>query len=134
MQGEIRRLGAIWLGSVLAGLATLPVGQQAAVPDRTSCTGSTFPKPHVYIQAYVTGYNTVVGQTDGTPCIGALDTNICGRRNVVAAVMLQLGTMVEVNGKKYIAKIELRPSTATALTSTAIRTGSAHIRSRVGPV
>ena len=57
----------------------------------------------MYIDAYVTGYNTVVGQTDETPCIGALGTNICGRRNVVACPpMLPLGTMVEINGKTYI--------------------------------
>ena len=66
--------------------------------------------PMCYIEAYVTGYNTVVGQTDDTPCIGALGTNICGRRNVVACPpMLQLGTMVEINGKTYICEDRTAP-------------------------
>lgn len=104
MQGDIRRIAAMWVGSVLAGLATVPVAHEATVPDRLlSHQEAQSRNPDVYIRAYVTGYNTVVGQTDDTPCIGALGTNICGRRNVVACPRtLELGTMVEINGQTYI--------------------------------
>jgi 3D (Asp-Asp-Asp) domain-containing protein len=102
MRGDIRRIAAMWAGSVLAGLATAPSSKQPTVPDRV--VQQEAPRsPTIYIDAYVTGYNTVVGQTDETPCIGALGTNICGRRNVVACPpMLPLGTMVEIKGKTYI--------------------------------
>jgi len=93
----------MWAGSVLAGLATAPSSNQPTVSDRVLQQEAPPRHPNVYIDAYVTGYNTVVGQTDETPCIGALGTNICGRRNVVACPpMLPLGTMVEINGKAYI--------------------------------
>jgi hypothetical protein len=104
MRGHIRRIAAMWAGSVLAALATAPLSYQPTGPDRVP-SGPQVParNPDVYIDAYVTGYNTVVGQTDETPCIGALGTNICGRRNVVACPpMLKLGTMVEIHGKTYI--------------------------------
>jgi hypothetical protein len=104
MRGHIRRIAAMWAGSVLAAFATAPLSYQPTVPDRV-LSGQEAParNPDVYIDAYVTGYNTVVGQTDETPCIGALGTNICGRRNVVACPpMLKLGTMVEIHGKTYI--------------------------------
>jgi 3D (Asp-Asp-Asp) domain-containing protein len=102
MRGDIGRIAAMWAGSVLAGLATAPSSNQPTVPDRV--VQQEAPRsPTIYIDAYVTGYNTVVGQTDETPCIGALGTNICGRRNVVACPpMLPLGTMVEIKGKTYI--------------------------------
>jgi hypothetical protein len=102
MRGDIRRIAAMWAGSVLAGLTTAPSSNQPTVPDRV--VQQEAPRsPTIYIDAYVTGYNTVVGQTDETPCIGALGTNICGRRNVVACPpMLPLGTMVEIKGKTYI--------------------------------
>jgi 3D (Asp-Asp-Asp) domain-containing protein len=102
MRGDIRRIAAMWAGSVLAGLATAPSSNQPTVPDRV--VQQEAPRsPTIYIDAYMTGYNTVVGQTDETPCIGALGTNICGRRNVVACPpMLPLGTMVEIKGKTYI--------------------------------
>ena len=104
MRGDIRRIAAMWIGSVLAGLATGAAPNQTAVPDRVSSEREAPPRnPAIYIEAYVTGYNTVVGQTDEMPCIGALGTNICGRRNVVACPpMLPLGTMVEINGTAYI--------------------------------
>ena len=112
MRGDIRRIAAMWTGAVLAGLATASSSNQSAVPDRVisavpdriiSQQESPSRHPDLYIDAYVTGYNTVVGQTDETPCIGALGTNICGRRNVVACPpMLKFGTMVEINGKTYI--------------------------------
>jgi hypothetical protein len=104
MRGHIRRIAAMLAGSVLAALATAPLSYQPTVPDRVlSQQEAPARNPDVYIDAYVTGYNTVVGQTDETPCIGALGTNICGRRNVVACPpMLKLGTMVEIHGKTYI--------------------------------
>lgn len=57
----------------------------------------------VYIETYVTGYNTVAAQTDGTPCIGTAGTYICGRNDVVACPpLLKLGTAVEIGGKRYV--------------------------------
>ena len=59
--------------------------------------------PDVYIEAFVTGYNTVATQTDGTPCIGAAGTYICGRNDVVACPpLLKLSTAVEIAGKRYV--------------------------------
>ena len=86
------------------GLAIAPSPNQLAVPNQVVSQRETPTRnPDVYIDAYVTGYNTVVGQTDETPCIGALGTNICGRRNVVACPpMLPLGTFVEINGNLYV--------------------------------
>ena len=116
MQGDIRRVAAMWAGSLLAGLATAPSSNQPPLPDRVVVQQQAPARkpdvyiPDVYIDAYVTGYNTVVGQTDETPCIGALGTNICGRRNVVACPpMLKLGTMVEINGKTYICEDRTAP-------------------------
>jgi hypothetical protein len=55
------------------------------------------------MEAYVTGYNTVRRQTDETPCIAASGANICGRRDTVACPrMIDLGTVVEINGRKYV--------------------------------
>lgn len=52
-------------------------------------------------KAYVTGYNTVAGQTDSTPCIAA-NGYICGRTDVVACPTdLKLGSWVEIEGKRY---------------------------------
>jgi hypothetical protein len=119
MRGDIRRIAAIWAGSVLAGLATAPPSGPSVVPDRVISAVSDriisqqegpSRHPDLYIDAYVTGYNTEVGQTDETPCVGALGTNICGRRNVVACPpMLKLGTMVEINGKTYICEDRTAP-------------------------
>ena len=119
MRGDIRRIVAMWAGSVLAGLATVPSSNQSAVPDWVNSAASDrvisqqespSRHPDLYIDAYVTGYNTVVGQTDEKPCIGALGTNICGRRNVVACPpVLKLGTMVEINGKTYICEDRTSP-------------------------
>ena len=91
----------MWLGSVLAGLATAPLPHQPAVLDKAQVRPAE--NVDIFINAYVTGYNTVAAQTDDTPCVGALGTNICGRRNVVACPpMLPLGTFVEINGITYI--------------------------------
>jgi hypothetical protein len=57
----------------------------------------------LYMEAYVTGYNTVRNQTDDTPCIAASGANICGRRDTVACPrLLKFGTIVEINGRKYV--------------------------------
>ncbi|MFT5831652.1 MAG: 3D (Asp-Asp-Asp) domain-containing protein [Candidatus Paceibacteria bacterium] len=54
------------------------------------------------VTATVTGFNTVEGQTDSTPCIAASGDNICGRRDVVACPRrVPLGTWVEIKGKRY---------------------------------
>jgi len=61
------------------------------------------PKPEVYFDTYVTGYNTVASQTDDTPCIAASGSYVCGRRDTVACPpMLKFGTVVEIRGKRYI--------------------------------
>ena len=60
-------------------------------------------EPALYMEAYVTGYNTVRNQTDDTPCIAASGANICGRRDTVACPrLLEFGTIVEINGRKYV--------------------------------
>ena len=67
-----------------------------------SATGLS-PQPDIYVETYVTGYNTVPGQTDYTPCIAASGANICGRRDTVACPpFLPLGAVVEIKGKKYV--------------------------------
>lgn len=59
--------------------------------------------PALYMEAYVTGYNTVRGQTDDTPCVAASGANICGRRDTAACPrLLDLGTIVEINGRIYV--------------------------------
>ena len=64
----------------------------------------------LYMEAYVTGYNTVRGQTDNTPCIAASGANICGRRDTVACPRLfDLGTIVEIKGRKYICEDRTAP-------------------------
>lgn len=60
-------------------------------------------KLDLYLQAYVTGYNTVRGQTDGMPCIAASGANICGRRDTAACPpLLPLGAVVEIAGRRYV--------------------------------
>lgn len=60
-------------------------------------------EPYTSLQAHVTGYNTVEWQTDSTPCISATGDDICGRTDVVACPRsLELGTEVEIDGKRYI--------------------------------
>ena len=48
----------------------------------------------------VTAYNSVPGQTDDTPCIGAQGTDICtlheNGTNTCAANFLPLGTLIEI--------------------------------------
>lgn len=60
-------------------------------------------KPYKLINAYVTAYNTVVAQTDSTPCIGAAGTNVCGRKDVAACPHAHpLGTTIEIMGNFYM--------------------------------
>ena len=57
-------------GIALAGLASI---HPATVPlnDKALAQPTPAPKPDIYVETYVTGYNTVPGQTDYTPCIAA---------------------------------------------------------------
>ena len=66
------------------------------------------PSFHHDLRAHVTGYNTVPGQTDSTPCIAASGANICGRRDVVACPRrISLGTVVEIRGETYVCEDRL---------------------------
>src|SRR3954449_9888975 len=89
------------------GLASLAGITQDPSPSTTypSHTGqeTSPPKPEIYVDTYVTGYNTVTSQTDDTPCIAASGSYICGRRDTVACPsMLKFGTVVEIRGKRYV--------------------------------
>lgn len=55
----------------------------------------------IYILMLTTAYNTVPAQTDSTPCIGAYNDNICGRRDVAACPRSWKRKWIEVAGKKY---------------------------------
>jgi hypothetical protein len=66
------------------------------------------PSYHRDVSAFVTGYNTVPGQTDSTPCIAASGANICGRRDAVACPRrISLGTIVEIRGATYVCEDRL---------------------------
>src|SRR3954462_8073942 len=66
------------------------------------------PSYHHDVRAFVTGYNTVAGQTDSTPCIGASGVNICGRRDGGACPRrIGLGTIVEIRGATYVCEDRL---------------------------
>src|SRR5262245_13685661 len=61
------------------------------------------------VRAYVTGYNTVVGQTDNDPCTAASGANICGRKDAVACPRrLGFGTVIEIRGSIYVCEDRLR--------------------------
>jgi hypothetical protein len=56
----------------------------------------------------VTGYNTVPGQTDDTPCIAASGANICGRTDAVACPRrISLGTFLAIRGAIYVCEDRL---------------------------
>jgi len=96
-------------GIALAGLASI---HPATVPlnDKALAQPTPAPKPDIYVETYVTGYNTVPGQTDYTPCIAASGANICGRRDAVACPpLLPLGAVVEIKGKKYVCEGRVEP-------------------------
>jgi hypothetical protein len=66
------------------------------------------PSLHHDVRAFVTGYNTIHGQTDSTPCIAASGANICGRRDAVACPRrIGLGTVVEIRGTTYVCEDRL---------------------------
>jgi hypothetical protein len=68
----------------------------------TTSLGSASPSLHRDVRAFVTGYNTVAGQTDSTPCIAASGADICGRRDAVACPRhIGFGTIVEIRGTTY---------------------------------
>ena len=103
MRGNIRRVLGMATGCLLAALSHSGSPIQQAHPDPVVFHQENVRKPEVYIETYVTGYNTVATQTDGTPCIGAAGTYICGRHDVVACPpLLELGTAVEIGGKRYV--------------------------------
>jgi hypothetical protein len=66
------------------------------------------PSLHHEVRAFVTGYNTIPGQTDSTPCVAASGANICGRRDAVACPRrINLGTTVEISGITYVCEDRL---------------------------
>ena len=66
------------------------------------------PSLHHDVVAHVTGYNTIPGQTDSTPCIAASGADICGRRDAVACPRhIKLGTVVEIRGSTYVCEDRL---------------------------
>ncbi len=108
MRGMIRTL-AIAAGSVYTALTWLTPNLQSVFPEpaltsQEPAPPSTSHQPlRIYLDAYVTGYNTVSDQTDDTPCIAASGANICGRRDAIACPrLLKLGTVVEIDGRRYV--------------------------------
>ena len=76
----------------------------------TTSIGPTPPPTYNQLRAYVTGYNTVVGQTDDTPCIAASGADICGRHDAVACPRaIGFGTVVEIRGATYTCEDRLAP-------------------------
>jgi len=74
----------------------------------TTSLGTATPSFHHDVRAFVTGYNTVAGQTDSTPCLAASGANICGRRDAIACPRrISLGTTVEVRGATYVCEDRL---------------------------
>ena len=101
MQGN-GRIRGFFAGIALAGLASVQRRDSTSRGQNGSATGLS-PQPDIYVETYVTGYNTVPRQTDYTPCIAASGANICGRRDTVACPpFLPLGAVVEIKGKKYV--------------------------------
>lgn len=98
-------------GCLLAALAnSAPSGRPAGPEPVVSDQAARARKLDVYIETYVTGYNTIPQQTDDTPCIGASGANICGRRDVIACPrFLKLGAVIEVNGKRYVCEDRSAP-------------------------
>src|SRR6266478_392422 len=97
--GKIR---GFFVGIALAGLANI---HPATVPPEDKALVQPAPpsKPDIYVETYVTGYNTVPGQTDNTPCIAASGANICGRHDAIACPQgIKLGTIVEIRGETYV--------------------------------
>lgn len=93
-------MGAYWPGEP----TTMLMAASLLIPLllTTSADLKTTPSYHS-VRAFVTGYNTLAGQTDVTPCIAASGANICGRRDAVACPrQIGLGTVVEIRGTTYV--------------------------------
>ena len=74
----------------------------------TTSPDPTTPPSYHPVQAYVTGYNTVPGQTDDTPCVAASGADICGRHDAVACPRrIGFGTVVEIRGTTYVCEDRL---------------------------
>jgi hypothetical protein len=102
MRGNGRIRGFIF-GMGLAALSTMHQFTLLHSPPRIPPSQATAHQPEVYIDTYVTGYNTVPAQTDDTPCIAASGVNICGRHDTIACPpLLKLGSVVGIRGKKYV--------------------------------
>src|SRR5260370_28558970 len=68
----------------------------------------TTPPSSPPVQAYVTGYNPVPGQTDDTPCVAASGADICGRHDAIACPRrIGFGTVVEIRGTTYVCEDRL---------------------------
>src|SRR5215471_21028408 len=81
-----------------------------AITFTNSAQADNLPWFHLYhdVRAYVTGYNTVPGQTDDTPCTAASGANICGRADAVACPrQIGLGTRIEIRGSSYVCEDRL---------------------------
>lgn len=99
---KVRLFSIIALACV--AFASLGLSLEAKnVPRETLTTKPGLIRPFKKeVDAYVTGYNTVPGQTDASPCIAANGKNICGRTDAVACPRhLPFGTKVEIRGKVY---------------------------------
>jgi hypothetical protein len=90
---------------MIASVASLLI-PLALTTSQDSATSA--PSLHRDVTAFVTGYNTVAGQTDSTPCIAASGADICGRRDAVACPRrISLGTTVEIRGVTYVCEDRL---------------------------
>src|SRR5260221_9517566 len=104
MRGNGRIRGFIG-GVAVAALANSYSYSSILKVDQVALAPEIARTPDIYIETYVTGYNTVPAQTDQTPCISASGANICGRQDTVAcAPILRHGSLVEIKGKTYVCK------------------------------
>ena len=104
MRGNGRIRGFIG-GVAVAALANSYSYSSILNVDQVALAPEIARTPDIYIETYVTGYNTVPAQTDQTPCISASGANICGRQDTVACPpILRHGSLVEIKGKTYVCK------------------------------
>jgi hypothetical protein len=95
------RIRGFFGGIALAWLAMQ--GRPEPIATQSEQAAPTLRQPEIYIETFVTGYNTVAAQTDDTPCIAASGANICGRSGTIACPpFLPFGAVVEVKGKRYV--------------------------------
>lgn len=94
----------IWF--VFLAFFTIALGSSA---QAANLLPATLQHPAIHdVRAYVTGYNTVPGQTDDTPCIAASGANICGRTDAVACPRrISLGTYLVIRGEFYVCEDRL---------------------------